>query len=218
MTSYLVEHEHDLWLLSTVRQIKAYVVDNLVADPAFGEDVEVEMSFPDTANWTKKTPLDKILVHFEIDDESEPILGFGIPTTIVDNGDGTQTESEAVQHLINFDVGIWVSAEMGGHTKRLEARQALKNLFATATARQNFRDALGIQIVSFEGGSDVLDRINDVPVWRTTQMTLIVRVFSKHTPDEAVVQFDDFDQEQELTIVGPDGEPEHVMTTEEPWT
>lgn len=212
MGSYAVDHSADQWLLSTTRKLGAWTQDKLKAIEELGADVSVEMSFPDTSRWTKETPLSSILVHFERDDMTNNTIGFGQPSIDVDNEDGTTTVSRVAMHTLNFDVGVWVSAEMGGATKRMVAVQALANLFSPGL-RQDLNDDMGVQVVSFEGGNDMLDRINDVPVWRTATMTLIVRVFSTHTPDGVVVQIGDFDQEQKLTLEG-----EHIITDDEPWT
>jgi len=204
------------WLVTTKRAIGEYVQGVLDADSRFAGFTSVEMSFPDTSNWTKTTPLDRVIVHFEIDDEQEPTLGFGIPGVgTFDSLAGTESFAEAVRHLVNFDVGVWVSAEMGGDTKRMEVRQALKDIFATQTGREAFRVATeGVRAVSFDGGSDVLDRVNDVPLWRTHSMTLVVEVYSKHVQQPSVTVPLVSDQHQELTI--DDGQ--HVVTNDEPWT
>ena len=172
----------DNWFVSANRAIKDYISDKL-NDP----DVEVEMSFPDTRELEKTMPLDKVLVHLEVDDMDDPVLGFGVPGVLViddtDPDNPTSKLHEAAAHVMNFDVGVWVSAEMGGVTKRMQVVQALKNMFATATGRIAFNTTTeGLNIVSFDGGRNVLDRINGVPVWRTLDMTLIVRCMSRHIP------------------------------------
>lgn len=218
MSAYAIDHQQ--WLVTTLRQLEAYTLASLQALPELGSEVTVEMDFPDTRSWKKETPLDHVLVHFSLDDENDPALGFGKPgASDYDSDAGTELFSEAAMHLLNFDVGIWVSAESGGASKRMETRQALKNLFGTVTGKQAFNEALdGPWVVSFDGGSDELDRINDIPVWRTAGMTLVVRVFSKHTPAQPTQVPLSLDQLQELTIQGEDGEPEHIWTTEEAWS
>lgn len=207
-------YDPENWLVSVTRAIGAYTLDALQAIPEIDHDIQVEMSFPDTRDWTKETPLSKALVHFELDDEDDPILGFGTPgVSVLDLDAGTETIIEAALHLLNYDVGIWVSAEMGGTTKRMQIKQALKNLFATVTGRLAFNAATeGLWIVSFDGGSDVLDRVNDIPVWRTTGMTMIVKAFSKHGGEAVYLPITE--QHQELTI--DDGA--HVITDDAPWT
>lgn len=209
-------YDPDNWLVSTHRSIQTWVADQLAAIPALATDVEVEMSFPDTSQWRVGMPLDKILIHFEQDDEADPVLGFGQPGVEVldttDPNNPTWQLQEAARHDLNFDVGVWVSAEMGGATKRMEAVQALKNLFTSVQGRQRFNsDTEGLNVVSFEGGNNTIDRINDIPVWRTFGMTLIVRVFSRHLPsDPPLVVPTDVTQGQSLSIIGGDGQLEPI--------
>ena len=180
------EYDLDNWLISATRMIGTYTYDTLNVMDAFIDNLSVEMSFPNTRDWVKKTPLDKLLIHFEQDDISDPILGFGVPDELViDDFDPVEPIAklhEAARHQINFDVGVWASAEMGGSTKRMEAVQALKGMFATAGGRIAFNLATNLSVMSFDGGRNELDRINDVPVWRTVDMTLVIDVFSRHIP------------------------------------
>ena len=187
----------DLWLESLTRALGAFCVATL-DDP----DVEVEMSFPDTSQWTKTTPLDKAVVHFEQDDIQSPILGFGSPgVDVLDEAGETVTHYEAVLHLVNFDVGVWVSAETGGVTKRMELTRKLKDMFTSVQGKQAFNEATGgLWPVSFEGGINQLDRINDLPLWRTMGMTLIVRCFARMTPAGPYIVVGDYVQDQQLTI------------------
>lgn len=179
-------YDPDNWLVSLTRGIGEYVV-TVLDDP----DTDVEMDFPDTRNMEKLNPLPRALIHFTQDNTSHPVLGFGMPgvsdvTTNEDDPEAPFDEAtfiEAAQHLVNFDVGVWVSAESGGSTKRMELQQALAAIFATAGGRKAFNLAVGVNIIGFDGGRNVLDRINDVPVWRTTESTLVVRAFSRHAPD-----------------------------------
>jgi hypothetical protein len=185
-----------LWLESLTRALGAFCEATL-SDP----DVEVEMSFPDTSRWTKTTPLTNAVVHFEQDDISSPILGFGTPGVDEFFADGTVIHHEAVLHLVNFDVGVWVSAENGGATKRMELTRQLKDMFTSVTGKQAFNEATGgLWPVSFEGGLNQLDRVNDLPLWRTMGMTLIVRCFARIEPPAPFVVVGDFEQDQQLTI------------------
>lgn len=191
----------DLWLESLTRALGAFCEASL-DDP----DVKVEMSFPNTSVWTKDTPLSQAIVHFEQDDIQTPTLGFGIPgdDVIDDTVDPpTVLHREAVLHLVNFDVGVWVSAEMGGVTKRMELVRKLKTMFSTATGKVAFNEATGgLWPVSFEGGSNQLDRVNDIPLWRALGMTLVVKAFERVTPLVPDVQLDGtFTQDPELVII-----------------
>jgi hypothetical protein len=202
----------DNWLVSATRSIGFYVANTLN-----DVDVAVEMSYPDTSAWTKELPLDKVIVHFEQDDVMSPVLGFGIPgVEILDEFDvdnPTVELHEAAQHMIDFNVGVWVSAELGGVTKRMEVVQVLKNIFSTPGGRTRFNNGTeGVQVVSFDGGRNELDRINDLPIWRTLDMTLIVRVFSRYIPPTPDIVATNFDQGQNLTITNEDGELDPVVT------
>lgn len=208
MTSYA--YSPDDWLVSTTRVLGSYIAAT-INDP----DTEVEMSFPDTSRWVKTTPLSKALIHLEQDHIADPVIGFGIPGVEVPTAppDGTYKFHEAAEHLINYDVGVWVSAEMGGATKRMQLVQALKNIFTTATGKQAFNVATGgLWAVSFDGGRNELDRVNDIPVWRALDMTLIVRVFSRHIPLGTTGLTDKIYQAPSLTIVNADGTVSPVVT------
>ena len=101
---------------------------------------------------------------------------------------------------------------MGGATKRMETTQALKNLFTSVYGKRKFNeDTDGLNVVSFLGGRNIIDRINDVPVWRGMDMELIVRVFSRHVPSTPPVTVPlDIGQSENLTIVVDDGSTESV--------
>ena len=110
---------------------------------------------------------------------------------------------EAVLHLVNFDVGVWVSAENGGVTKRMELTRKLKDMFTSATGKEAFNEATGgLWPMSFEGGLNQLDRVNDLPIWRTMGMTLIVRCFAKIVPLSPYIYVDpgNYIQDPHLTI------------------
>lgn len=203
----IVTFDPDDWLVSTTRAIGAYV-SNYLNDP----DLGVEMSFPDTRNMQKETPLDKALIHFEQDDISDPVLGFGVPGKdvfdyVTDPAAPTYAKHETMQHHINYDVGVWVPAEIGGATKRMQLTQSLKNMLTTATGKKALNGATGgLWIVSFEGGRNELDRINGIPIWRTLNMTLIIKVFSRHIPATILVPGDgDYKQNPDLTIQSATG-------------
>lgn len=204
----IIQYDPDEWLVSLTRSLKSFVEDNV--DPLL---VNVEMSYPDTRDWTKQTPLDKTLIHFEVDDQAHPVWAFGNPgkevfTESPDAGvtSGMWRVDEAQKHHVNFDVGVWASAESGGATARMTYHQLLTNLFAVAGAKQFMQDATGgIWVVSFTGGRYATDRINDLPIWRALDITLIAEVFSRHTPETEEVVADEFLQDQELSIADNTG-------------
>lgn len=218
MTSYV--YDPTRYLTTTKRVLKDYVTDKLVADPTIGDVVDVQMSFPDTRDWTLKSPLERSVVHFELDDDPEVRLGFGVPQAQEDGDDpDTVVLSEPALHMLNFDVGIWTSPQSGGETKRMQIREALYSIFGPAGARQDITQATdGIVVVSYDGGSDVLDRVNDLPVYRTTQIVLVVKVFSKHTNPAPVGVITTFDQAEKLSIEEDDGSLEELRTVEDPWS
>lgn len=189
------------WLVSLTRALEDYV------KAAFDADYfDVQMSFPDTTKFSKKTPFAKTLIHIERDEHDSPLMGFGNPgKEVYDQAAGTWKVQEATQHLVNYDVGIWASAESGGETNRMQAVQVLTNLFNGNGADRRLAAATnGIHVISFTGGSDVLDRVNDLPIWRAVGMTLIVRVFSRREPPASEIEtaVDGFTQTSNLTIDG----------------
>lgn len=214
MSAYAYDPDH--YLVSTLRSIESWTRDRLEAMPEMGGVFDLEMSYPDTTRLAKDVPLRKLLVHFELDDDPDIVLGFGQPGIDLFDEDAEEAMiQEATLHRLNFDIGIWASAEAGGATKRMEARQALMRLFGSVYGRQEFNLATeGLQVVSFEGGSDVLDRVGDLPMWRTTRAELVVEVFGRIIPALAELTAMETNQLQNLTIIGDDGEPEPVKTNE----
>lgn len=217
MTEYIYDPTD--YVSSVSRVIRAYVKDQLLGNPVIDDVVDVEMSFPDTRSWTKASPLPRALVHFELDDDPPMVLGFGVPQTQDDQDDDTAIISEPGYHRLNFDVGIWTSPQSGGTTMRAKLRSALYAIFGPAGARRAFNTATqGLVVGSYGGGGDVLDRVNDLPIYRTAQIELIVVAFSKHVNAEPVSLITSYDQLEELYVVGSDGNLEEVRTDEEPWT
>lgn len=210
-----VLNQHEGWLVTALRAVKVYTQAYL---GQHGDDLEVEMNFPDTVTMEKQLPLPKPLVHFALDNIEDPLLGFGTPGILVTNdyddpANPTMGLVEAAQHILNFDVGVWVSSEAGGETKRMQIVQALKDGFARQGGRQAFRLGTGgLNILSFDGGRFALDRINDVPVWRAMDMTLLVRAFSRHAPISSWPAEFTVNVEGELVIqTGVDGDGEPIL-------
>jgi hypothetical protein len=148
-------------------------------------------------------------------------LGFGIPQVIETIGDDLVTTiSEPAQHELNIDVGIWASAQAGGTTKRAQVRQVLFDIFGRPGGRAALNTATnGLVVVSYGGGGDVTDRVNDLPIFRTTQITLVLSVFSRHVhADSGSKIVSGFDQQERLSIKDSDGNLEHLVTVEDPWT
>lgn len=185
MSQYLFDPAD--WLVSVTRALKDYAASKF--DPDL---YVVQMSFPDPVEAGKTFPLGKTLIHFERDDLDSPAWAFGIQG--VDEWSdpahlsGTFRVLEAQRRVLNFDVGVWSDAGAGGQTARMRAVQVLHDIFGSNGAKQAFNFTTGgIVINSFTGGRDATDRINDQPVWRTMDMTLVLEVFSKAAPEPDVV-------------------------------
>jgi len=205
----IIQYDPENWLLTTVRSLVSYTKNALDPSDAI---LYVDAGFPIDGNgeWTKPSPLDRTLIHFEQDDATNPTWGFGIVgkstyTPPAGSNPGTERIDEAQPHMVNFDLGVWASVESGGATARMKYQQELANLFGRAGGKQDLYDATGgIWVVSFSGGRHVLDRVNDMPVWRVTDMTLVVRVVSRHLGQEVVVP-DNAVFEEDFTITDDAG-------------
>jgi len=174
----------DNWLLTLYRALKYYINDN---QPGV---YDIRFDFPGTDDLQDLLPLEKTIIHFEVDDHNDLRLGLGPQTyqyqysTIVDPDNNTLMrdlieEHEAQQHLVNFDIGIWASAKSGGVTARLQAFQLLNDLFSGPDNFRTVREKVGCEIISFTGGSFLRDSVNDIPLYRAGNITLIVRVFAR---------------------------------------
>lgn len=193
------------WLVTANRALRSYIED------ALGSDIDVEMNFPDVEH---AMPFTKPMVHVEQDDITNPIMGFGTPG-VEEFGEvagvGTWQLVEAQPHLVNFDIGVWVSRQSGGATTRMRIVQQLVDLFSRPEAKKAMKEATGgLWPVSFNGGRNEIDTISDISVWRALDMTLIVRVVSRHVPPEPVTATGDYDQDPNLTIVNDAGDQSPV--------
>lgn len=195
------------WLLSTYRTLKSYVIDTINAPNVY----DVVMEFPGADVDAGKMPLRKIIIHFEIDDIDEQPLGMGDRPAVDNYSAGTSeiTPQWAHIHVVNFDVGIWASDAEGGTTSRMRARQWLTRLFSIPEGAEHLRDYSDggdgvIEILSFSGGRNVIDRVNDMRLYRMVDCTLVCRVFSRTPIEDAVTvpAIDEIDQAPNLTIIG----------------
>lgn len=186
-------YDPDNWLISLHRSLREYIlrgfknsVKNGNGDSIGDQVYQVEFDFPGSDQLARLMPLQKTLIHFVVDDIENPILGFG-DAVVSRTPDPTNTymiEEEAVPHVVNYDVGIWASDDSGGSTARLEAYQVLNSLFSGPLAMNGCRvQTGGVEIRSFVGGRFIIETINDVPVFRTVDTTLVVRVYERNTPD-----------------------------------
>jgi hypothetical protein len=163
------------WLTTTPRCLKSYVEARLDLDFH-----TVVMSFGEADDLAREQPLETRIVHFEIDDIDNRRLGLGDgvvkrninPNPLV----FTLTEEEAQWHEFNFDIGLWVSDEMGGVTARLELYERLTDMLDGPSAEQAVWDETDIEIRSFRGGQFELEKIGDVRIYRVMGMELMARV------------------------------------------
>lgn len=86
------------------------------------------------------------------------------------------------------------------------------------SVRPGVRTPPDIVAASVSLDNDVLDRVNDLPIYRTVQVELVLSVFSRHTQDAATPLVIEIDQDEHLSIVSADGSLEHVRTDEDQWT
>lgn len=170
----------------------------------------VIMEFPGTDVISVKIPLEKTIVHFEIDDIDDRVVGLGdnVFANNYDPVEETVNPQEAGMHMVNFDIGIWSSDRSGGVTARLRAVQILKLLFSGAMAQNRIAEATNggngkLEILSYSGGNFATERINDMDVYRMVGGELIIRVFSR-TPISSVPlpSIEGITQASGLTILG----------------
>jgi hypothetical protein len=174
-------YDPEKWLETSLRSLKDYV------EPSFDSDVyDVIFEFPGTEVEVQKLPLAKTLVHFEVDDITNRIIGFGdnIFRDNFDEPSSTIRPQEAKEHRINLDVGIWASDRSGGTTSRMRAYQALDLLFCGSRARRAIWDSSsagdgGIEIIEFTGGRFLTERTGDIPLYRSVDGQLEIRIYSR---------------------------------------
>lgn len=183
----------DNWLVSLHRAVKDYVetqINEYVkddADLAAGLSVfQAVFEWPESDDLATSSELAKTTIHFIIDDIDSRKLGFGddVVAGIEIPGGGVAADTvqpqEAQMHQINFDIGIWASDKSGGVTSRLVAYQMLQRILGSTSGRRAFQEGTGgIEVISFNGGRFITDRVNDVRVFRTIDSELVVRVFSR---------------------------------------
>jgi hypothetical protein len=192
-------YDPEIWLESTIRCLKEYLEQEFnrsISDGQnyVGEDAyEIVAEFPATDLELRRMPMQKTIIHFEIDDIQSTLLGMGenIFASTYDPATETVIGRTGEVHAINFDVGIWASDASGGITARLRAKQTLQNALGGAlgiTKLRNFTDGGDgtLDILDFSGGRFVLDKINDMTVFRMAECTLTVRVFSRTPLDDAL--------------------------------
>lgn len=179
----------DEYLTSAIRSLIEYVKEGLELTGDDDDPYTVESAYPDAEGIGKsRVPLAKTMIHFEIDEING--ITFGLGDCVVDDdvreivgSDPPQDEvlrMEAKRFDITLDMGIWASVESGGPTARMQARQDLDTLLSGTGAYEACHAATdGVELLSFTGGRNVTDSINDVPIFRTVDMALRIRVFAR---------------------------------------
>jgi hypothetical protein len=210
-------YDPEQWLVTATRSLKRYVEDAFhrqVTDENgnyCGESVyEVRMVFPGTEIDHDKVPLSRTIIHFEIDNIINEIMGFGDGVFAQEYDEESRSiyQQAAHRHLLNFDVGIWSSDRAGGLTTRLRAYEVLNNIFLGALAQEAVKNFTNngdgyLELMEFTGGRFITERINDVNTYRTVNTTLIFRVFSRTPRDmfPPAPAIEDIEQDQDLSII-----------------
>lgn len=205
----------DNWLTSTFDALTDYInegVNTYILDdvdiPSGLRVYEISFDFPEADGVPVNPELDKTIIHFIIDDIENRRIGFGesYTSTVESPGPGgsfVTSPSEAREHTINFDVGIWASDESGGPTSRLRAYEMLDKLFGSDIARRKCRDFTGgIEIRSYQSGRFITDTIGDVRVFRVVGAELTVRVYSRDADTPVVVVDEEPDLVPDVIIDG----------------
>ena len=216
----MTHYDPENWLETSMRCLKEYAREEFnraVKDDDLnniGDQIyEIIMEFPESEDILKLMPVPKTIVHFEIDEIDNDILGFGEGHHALNYDSFLQLiePQEAGIHLIDLDVGIWASTRSGGLTARLRAYQILRMLFHGPLANQelfnrtqsyddNGRSEGGLEITDFTGGRFIQDRINDVPIFRMIDCSLKIRVFSRSPIFSQVPTIEEVTQIPELII------------------
>lgn len=196
----MTKYDPEDWLESFVRCMKEYLEQefdqSVYTDSEYVglEAFEIIAEFPGAHYDLRKMPLQKTVIHFEIDDIASSVIGLGdnIFSWTVDDITGLGTAREAQVHLLNVDVGVWATDASGGTTARMRAKQTLQNALGGArgiTKMRAFSDGGDgmVEIMGYSGGRFMLDSVNDVQVFRMVESTLVVRVFSRSPADPSMV-------------------------------
>jgi hypothetical protein len=211
-----VKYNAEDWLESTTRSLKAYAEErfnNAVKEngvPVGLEAYEIVMEFAGPAFDLRLMPIRKTVIHFEVDDiVTRPVgLGDGIFVQEFNEVTGEVLTQYATAHRINFDVGIWATDASGGVTSRSRAMQILNNAFGGAYGILKLREFSDggdgrLDIHSYTGGRFIMDRSNDMTLYRTVESNLEIGVFSRSPgADEAEIgpAITDITQDPELKI------------------
>lgn len=201
------QFQADNWLVTLHRALSEYVsteIDEYVqagGNPAGLEAYDIVFDWPEADDISQESRLKKTIIHFVIDDIDNRRLGFGSGEVKSVETLNNEPDADTVQyfagqgHVVNWDVGVWASDESGGSTARLVVYQMLQRILGTEIGRKKLHDATsGIEIIRFNGGRFITDRINDVRVYRIVDSELVARVYSSISDQPQVI----VDQEPEV--------------------
>jgi hypothetical protein len=149
----------------------------------------IVMEFPGADIDAGEIPLNKTIIHFELDDvDSKPVgMGDGMFADNYDPTAKTIKPQYASVHRLLWDVGIWASDASGGTTSRMRARQTLEFMFGRNGGgidrlREFSDNGDGVlEITDFTGGRFVLDtqESDGKALYRMVNCQLEIRVFSR---------------------------------------
>jgi hypothetical protein len=183
------------WLPSAFEMLHEFIKSEVDAAVLSGSDpiglqvYDIVMDYPDSADLPLFAEFEKTVIHFAIDDISNQRLGHGENKidSIYDDTANTITEIEAQFHEVNFDVGVWASDQSGGTSSRLRAYRVLHQILGSEIARQKCREQTGIEIKSYTGGRYIIERTNDVRLYRIIGAELVIRLHGQQMDNPDVI-------------------------------
>jgi len=216
----VTKYNPEEFLESTVRVLKEYLEQEFhrsVNDGGMyvGEQAyEIVPEFPGSALDSRKMPMHRTIIHFEIDDIQSDIVGMGdnIFAQTYDPDTGQVTGRTGEVHILDIDIGVWASDASGGLTARMRAKQILQNCLGGTRGivkLKQFSDGGDgmLELLGYSGGRFVMDRINDMQVFRMIESTLVLRVFSRVPLDDDMTgpAIEEIEQDPTLWIREPSG-------------
>lgn len=176
------------WLPSAYAKLETYIKDEIdkavVRDgnvPIGSQVYDVVMDSPEAVELPKPAEFTKTIIHFGIDDIENRRLGLGTNKieSVYDEAAQTVYEIEAKWHELNFDVGVWASDQSGGSSSRLRAYKVLHQILGTEIGKRRCQAQTGVEIRTFIGGRFIIERPNDVRLYRIIGAELVVRLHSQ---------------------------------------